>query len=128
MMTLIALAISVAYFYSVAITFLGGKDTLFWELATLITIMLLGTGLKCAPFPALKARSKNCQNFCRIRRKLCGNGKVEIVSLSEIKKGDIVLVKPGGRIPADGKVKEGISDVDESSPQASQNRFQKRRR
>ena len=42
MMTLIALAISVAYFYSVAITFLGGKDTLFWELATLITIMLLG--------------------------------------------------------------------------------------
>ena len=114
MMTLIALAISVAYFYSVAITFLGGKDTLFWELATLITIMLLGHWIEMRAVSGAQSALKELSKLLPDTAEVMRNGKVEIVSLSELKKGDIVLVKPGGRIPTDGKVKEGISDVDES--------------
>ncbi|MBU6431455.1 MAG: heavy metal translocating P-type ATPase [Patescibacteria group bacterium] len=114
MMTLIALAISVAYFYSVAVTFLGGKDALFWELATLITIMLLGHWIEMRAVSGAQSALKELSKLLPDTAEVARNGKVEVVSLSEIKKGDLVLVKPGGRIPADGRVKEGISDVDES--------------
>lgn len=114
MMTLIALAISVAYFYSVAITFLGGEDTLFWELATLITIMLLGHWIEMRAVSGAQSALKELSKLLPDTAEVIRNGKTEIVSLSEIKKGDIVLVKPGGRIPTDGTVKEGVSDVDES--------------
>ena len=114
MMTLIALAISVAYFYSVAITFLGGKDTLFWELATLITIMLLGHWIEMRAVSGAQSALKELSKLLPDTAEVMRNGKAEIVSLVELRKGDIVLVKPGGRIPADGVVGEGISDVDES--------------
>lgn len=114
MMTLIALAISVAYFYSLAITFLGGKDTLFWELATLITIMLLGHWIEMRAVSGAQSALKELSKLLPDTAEVMRNGKVEVISLSELKKGDLVLVKPGGRIPADGMVKEGISDVDES--------------
>ncbi len=114
MMTLIALAISVAYFYSVAITFLGKGETLYWELATLITIMLLGHWLEMRAVSgaqgALKELSKLLPDQAEVKR----DGKMETVALSELRKGDLMLVKPGGRIPADGVVKEGVSDVNES--------------
>ncbi len=122
MMTLIALAISTAYFYSVAITFFGKGETLYWELATLITIMLLGHWLEMRAVSsaqgALKELSKLLPDEAEVVRNgpttALGASKTEIVALSELKKGDIVLVRPGGRIPADGIVKEGISDVNES--------------
>ena len=114
MMTLIALAISVAYFYSVAIIFLGGKDTLFWELATLITIMLLGHWIEMRAVSGAQSALKELSKLLPDTAEVIRNGKTETVSLSELKKGDLVLVKPGGRIPADGTVKEGMSDVDES--------------
>lgn len=114
MMTLIALAISVAYFYSVAITFLGGEETLFWELATLITIMLLGHWIEMRAVSGAQSALKELSKLLPDTTEVMRNGKVEIISLSEIKKGDLVLVKPGGRIPTDGVVKEGMSDVDES--------------
>lgn len=114
MMTLIALAISVAYFYSVAVTFLGGEDTLFWELATLITIMLLGHWIEMRAVSGAQSALKELSKLLPDTAEVMRNGKAEIVSLSELKKGDLVLVKPGGRIPADGVIKEGISDVDES--------------
>ena len=75
MMTLIALAISVAYFYSVAITFLGRKDTLFWELATFITIMLLGHWIEMRAVSGAQSAQRIVKTFCRIRRKLCGTAK-----------------------------------------------------
>ncbi|MBM2818011.1 MAG: copB [Parcubacteria group bacterium] len=114
MMTLIALAISVAYFYSVAITYLGGKDTLFWELATLITIMLLGHWIEMRAVSGAQSALKELSKLLPDQAEVIRNGKVEIISLSELKKGDLVRVKPGGRIPADGRVSEGVSDVDES--------------
>ena len=114
MMTLIALAISVAYFYSVAITYLGGTDTLFWELATLITIMLLGHWIEMRAVSGAQSALKELSKLLPDKAEVIRNGKTEIISLSELKKGDPVLVKPGRRIPADGRVSEGISDVDES--------------
>ena len=114
MMTLIALAISVAYLYSVAVTFLGGGDTLFWELATLITIMLLGHWLEMRAVSGAQSALKELSKLLPDQAEVLRNGKPEIIPLSELKKGDVVLVKPGGRIPADGVVKEGVSDVNES--------------
>ena len=114
MMTLIAIAISAAYFYSVAVVFLGGKETLFWELATLITIMLLGHWLEMRAVSGAQGALKELSKLLPDRAEVIRNGKIEIIPLAELKKYDIVLVKPGSRIPADGIVKEGISDVNES--------------
>lgn len=113
MMTLIALAISAAYLYSIFVTF-GEGHTLFWELATLITIMLLGHWLEMRAVQgasgALKALAKLLPDTAEVVR----GEKTEIISLAELKVGDVVLVKPGGKIPADGEITEGKSDVDEA--------------
>lgn len=114
MMTLIALAISVAYFYSVAVTFVGEGDTLFWELATLITIMLLGHWFEMRAVSGAQSALKELSKLLPDQAEVLRNGKTEIIPLSELKKDDMVLVKPGGRIPSDGIVKDGVSDVDES--------------
>ncbi len=114
MMTLIALAISVAYVYSIVVTFIGGGDTLFWELATLITIMLLGHWLEMRAVSGAQGALKELSKLLPDQAEVIRNGKTEIVPLSQLKKDDVVLVKPGGRIPADGIVKDGVSDVNES--------------
>lgn len=114
MMTLISLAISVAYFYSVAIIFFGGKDTLFPELATLITIMLLGHWLEMRAISSTQNALKELSKLLPDQVEVIRNEKTEIIPLSELKKNDVVLVKPGSRIPADGIIKEGISDINES--------------
>ena len=114
MMTLIALAISTAYFYSVAITLLGKGETLYWELATLITIMLLGHWLEMRAVSGAQGALKELSKLLPDQAEVIRNGKMETIALSELRKGDTVLVRPGGRIPADGVVKDGVSDVNES--------------
>lgn len=114
MMTLIALAISVAYIYSVAITLFGGKDALFWELATLITIMLLGHWLEMRAVSGAQSALKELSKLLPDQAEVIRNGQMVVVPLTELKKNDVVLVKPGGRIPADGVVSDGVSDVNES--------------
>ncbi len=114
MMTLIALAISVAYFYSVAVTFFGGGESLFWELATLITVMLLGHWLEMRAVSGAQGALKELSKLLPDNAEVVRDGKAEIVPLSELKKGDVVLVRPGARIPADGVVADGMSDVNES--------------
>ncbi|OGG37427.1 copper-translocating P-type ATPase [Candidatus Jorgensenbacteria bacterium GWA1_54_12] len=114
MMTLIALAISVAYSYSVIVTFFGGGDALFWELATLITIMLLGHWLEMRAVSGAQSALKELTKLLPDRAEVVRGGATEIILLAELKKGDMVLVKPGGRVPADGVVADGVSDVDES--------------
>lgn len=120
MMTLISLAITVAYVYSVFVTFLIEGSTLYWELATLITVMLLGHWIEMRAVSgaqgALKELSKLLPDTAEVVQQTTDNKQptTKIVPTAELKKGDLVLVKPGGRIPADGVVKEGISDVDES--------------
>ena len=114
MMTLIALAISVAYVYSVYVVFSGGTETLFWELATLITIMLLGHWMEMRAVSGAQSALKELSKLLPDQAEVIRNGKMQIIPLAEVLASDIVLVKPGGKIPTDGVVIEGISDVNES--------------
>ena len=115
MMTLIALAISVAYFYSSAVIFgLSGK-MFFWELATLIDIMLLGHWIEMrSVMGASRALEALAQLMPSDAHKIMPDGKILDIPLSQLKTGDRVVVKPGEKIPADGVVVEGESSVNEA--------------
>ncbi|HET8858445.1 copper-translocating P-type ATPase [Marivirga sp.] len=115
MMTLIALAISVAYFYSSAVVFgLEGK-IFFWELASLIAIMLLGHWIE---MKSIMGASGAVEELAKLlpstALKLDENGDTHEVKISELEAGDLVLVKPGEKIPADGIIEKGKSDINES--------------
>ncbi|WP_211366561.1 heavy metal translocating P-type ATPase [Chitinophaga japonensis] len=114
MMTLVAVAITVAYVYSVAVVFgLRGMD-FFWELATLIDIMLLGHWLEMksqmAASRALESLVALLPAVVHVER----NGQISDVPLQELQNNDVILVKPGEKIPADGIILEGSSDINES--------------
>jgi len=115
MMMLIGLAISVAYFYSVAIVFgYGDGHDFFWELATLIVIMLLGHWVEMR---SIMGASNALQELVRllpsIAHRLTGED-TEDVPVSAIRKGDLILVKPGEQVPVDGTMLKGHTTVDES--------------
>ncbi len=115
MMTLIALAISVAYFYSSAVVFgLSGK-IFFWELVSLIDIMLLGHWIE---MKSVMGASNALQELAKMMpseaRRIKENGESEDVPIAELKSGDTILVRPGEKIPADGEILEGSSHVNES--------------
>ena len=115
MMTLISLAISVAFLYSAATFFLPGQSDFYWELVTLIDIMLLGHWIEMRSVRqasgALNALAKLMPDTAeRIR----ADGEVETISASDLRTGDRVLVRPGASIPADGEVLEGESSVNEA--------------
>ncbi len=114
MMTLIALAISVAYFYSVATTFgLPGKS-FYWELATLIVIMLLGHWIEMkSVLGASKALQLLVSMMPSEAHRVEGDRIVD-VKLEEVASGDVLLVKPGEKVPADGLIISGESYLNES--------------
>lgn len=114
MMTLISLAIFTAYTYSVYVVFSGVGKTLFWELATLITVMLLGHWIEMRAVSGAKGALAELSKLLPETAEVMRGGETIVVSLEEVVVGDIVLVKPGGKIPADGVVHNGVSDVDES--------------
>lgn len=114
MMTLVAVAITTAYIYSTAVVFgLKGMD-FFWELATLIDIMLLGHWLEMrsqmAASRALESLVALLPAVVHVER---ANG-VEDIPLKDLQKNDVIIVKPGEKIPADGIIQEGSSNVNES--------------
>ncbi|HEX6431845.1 MAG TPA: copper-translocating P-type ATPase [Niastella sp.] len=114
MMTLVAVAITTAYVYSVAVVFgLPGMD-FFWELATLIDIMLLGHWLEMrsqmAASRALESLVALLPSVVHVDR----NGEVRDVPLQQLQNNDTIIVKPGEKIPADGIILEGSSYVNES--------------
>jgi Cu2+-exporting ATPase len=118
MMTLVSLAISTAYFYSLAITFgLSPGMPFYWELATLVTIMLLGHWVEMrAVGSAQSALSELAKLLPDMAERITGNAgeTTEQVLASELRIDDLVLVRPGGQVPADGMVAEGQSQVNES--------------
>lgn len=114
MMTLIALAISAAYIYSVFGIFQRDSHTLFWELTTLITIMLLGHWIEMRAVQGAQGALKELSKLLPDKAEVIRDGKSEIISLSELKEGDFVFVRPGGKIPADGIILEGKSEISES--------------
>lgn len=114
MMTLVAVAITVAFVYSVAVVLgLKGMD-FFWELATLIDIMLLGHWLEMrsemAASKALESLVALLPSTVHVQR----NGEVLDIDVQELKKNDTMVVRPGEKIAADGVVTEGHSSVNES--------------
>jgi len=114
MMTLIALAISTAYIYSLWAVGQSRGETLFWELATLITIMLLGHWLEMRAVTGARGALKELSKLLPDQAEVFRNGKTILIPLAELKENDRVLVKPGAKIPADGIVIEGVSEVNES--------------
>jgi len=114
MMTLIGLAITVAYVYSAAVTFGLDGTPFYWELATLIAIMLAGHWIEMASIlGASSALEKLAQLMPSVAHRKRGD-EVEDVPLSEIKKGDVLVIRPGEKVPSDGVVVRGGSYIDES--------------
>ena len=114
-MTLITLAIFTAYIYSTATTFFILGDNFFWELATLIVIMLLGHWIE---MKSVQGASKSLDQLMKLMPEeahlIMENAETVDVSVQTLKAGDRVLIKPGEKIPIDGIVFEGSSLVNEA--------------
>lgn len=114
MMTLVAVAITVAFIYSVAVVFgLKGMD-FFWELATLIDIMLLGHWLEMRSQMAASSALQSLVALLPSNVHVEKNDEVVDIDIQQLKRDDIAIIKPGEKIPADGLVLEGTSFVNES--------------
>ncbi|QHL87974.1 cadmium-translocating P-type ATPase [Nibribacter ruber] len=114
MMTLIAIAITVAYLYSTAIVFgLEGMD-FFWELATLIVIMLLGHWIEMKSVLGASRALELLVSLMPSEAHVIREGETVNIGVGALQKGDLILIKPGEKVPADGLVEEGESYLDES--------------
>ncbi|PKK98756.1 MAG: copper-translocating P-type ATPase [Tenericutes bacterium HGW-Tenericutes-2] len=114
MMTLIAMAISVAYLFSSLTVFgLEGSD-FFWELATLILIMLLGHIIEMKSIINASSALSALIELMPHEAHLIDGGEIKDIHLSNLKSNDLVLIKPGEKIPADGIIKKGEGHVNES--------------
>src|SRR5699024_1740468 len=115
MMMLIGLAITIAYVYSVFVVFGFDGHNLFWELATLVDIMLLGHWIEMrSVMGASNALEKLVALLPNKANKVEDNGDIKEVPLDSLLEGDKVVVKPGEKIPIDGIILEGATTVDES--------------
>ncbi len=115
MMTLISMAITVAFTYSLAVSLnlVDGMD-FWWELATLVTIMLLGHWLEIASVSNAQGALKELAKLLPDKAEKVTSEGTQSVAVSELRVGDNVLVRPGSSVPVDGEVIKGESDVNES--------------
>ncbi|MGQ9706376.1 MAG: copper-translocating P-type ATPase [bacterium] len=114
MMTLIGTAITIAFFYSAYTVFARSGGDFFWELATLIDVMLLGHFLEAK---SVMGASRAVEELARImptKAHIVRDGDVIDVSVSDLKVGDIVLIRPGEKVPSDGTVIDGESHINEA--------------
>ena len=114
MMTLISLAILVAFATSVAGTLGLLEIEIWWELTTLVTIMLLGHWLEMRSISEAQGALGALAALLPDTAERVSGGETETVPLSSLQVGDVVLVRPGARVPADGHVVDGSADADES--------------
>ena len=115
MMTLIAIAIATAYVYSSAVVFGLSGSIFFWELATLIDVMLVGHWIEMrSVMGASKALEELAKLMPQTAHRLTEEGDTEEVPLDALQHGDRVLIRPGEKIPADGDVVDGQSSVNEA--------------
>ncbi|MGI6247655.1 MAG: heavy metal translocating P-type ATPase [Pseudochelatococcus sp.] len=115
MMTLIALAISAAYFFSAAVTFGFPGEEFYWELVTLIAIMLLGHWIEMR---SVMGASRALEELVRLlpdsATRIDADGTMHEVAISALQPGDRVLVRPGAKVPVDGEIVEGSSGFNEA--------------
>jgi len=115
MMTLISMAITVAFVYSLASVVFPTQSAFFWELVTLIDIMLLGHWIEMR---SVRRASSAVDELAKLMpdtaERITDDGETKEVPVSELSEGDLILVRPGASVPADGTVEEGDSDVNES--------------
>jgi len=115
MMTLISLAITVALGYSLFALVTASGVSFFWEMALLIDVMLLGHWLEMRSVrQASGALNELAKLMPDTAERISSNGEIEQVAVSELKNGDLVLVRPGASIPADGEIVEGQSSLNEA--------------
>jgi len=114
MMTLIALAITVAFVYSLAVSLgLQGKP-FYWELVTLVDIMLLGHWVEMASVKGASQALESLKELVPAQAHLWRNGRVEDISVTKVRAEDTILIRPGEQVPNDGEVIEGSTEVDEA--------------
>ncbi len=115
MMTLVAVAISVAFFYSAAVTFGFLGESFYWEVVTLIDVMLLGHWLEMR---SVMGASRALEELVRLlpdtALKLDAQGNTQEVPVSALQPGDRVLIRPGAKVPVDGAIVEGESSFNEA--------------
>jgi len=115
MMTLISLAISVAFIFSWVVQLgLIQADAIWWELATLVTIMLLGHWIEMRSISQAQGALQELAKLLPDTATRVSEQGEETVSVSELREGDIVLIRPGESVPADGVVQKGTSDLNEA--------------
>jgi Cu2+-exporting ATPase len=115
MMTLISLAITVAFVFSWVVEVgLVTADALWWELATLVTVMLLGHWIEMRSVSEARGALKELAKLLPDTAWRITDAGEEQVTLDELRKGDLVLVRPGERVPADGVIRTGRTEVNES--------------
>lgn len=114
MMTLIGLAISIAYVYSAAVVFGLQGNPFFWELATLVDIMLAGHWIEMRSVLAASGALEKLARLMPDTAHRKQGDRIQDIPLSEVGKGDVLVIKPGEKIPSDGLIVDGHSYVDES--------------
>ena len=114
MMTLIAVAITAAYVYSSAVIFGFEGQTFFWELATLIVVMLVGHWLEMRSILGASKALEALAALMPNEANLVDGSQTRKVKISKLNQGDIILIRPGEKVPADGKIVEGETDLNES--------------
>jgi Cu2+-exporting ATPase len=114
MMTLIALAITVAFVYSVAVTLGLQGEPFYWELATLVDVMLLGHWIEMTSVQGASRALEHLADLVPSVAHKFVNGRTEAVAVNELNEGDLILIRPGEQIPIDGEVNEGASSVNEA--------------
>ncbi len=114
MMTLVALAITVAYLYSLASTATGVGEPLYWELATLVVVMLLGHWIEMRAVGSARGALTSLARLLPDTAERLADGGTETVPVADLRPGDRILVRPGARVPADARVVEGESETNES--------------
>ena len=116
MMTLIAVAIAVAWGYSVAVVLGVQGEVFFWELATLIDVMLVGHWIEMrSVMGASRALEKLARLMPSEAHRIEDGDEIEDVPVSELQPGDRVLVKPGEKVPVDGRVVDGRTSMNEAA-------------
>ncbi|MDT8320336.1 MAG: heavy metal translocating P-type ATPase [Xanthomonadales bacterium] len=114
MMTLIALAITVAFVFSLAVTLGFEATALWWELATLVTIMLLGHWIEMHSISQAQGALQELAKLMPDKATRITDEGSEEVTVDKLSEGDLVLVRPGESVPVDGVIRKGESDLDEA--------------